>query len=112
MGSILRPLAIFLGAGFLLACGPVAVNQQGETFDASRLDAIDAAMERLADDRWRSWTMELVDGALAFRVDVADAPPRGACAEIAGAIASGGGQEVDWTAELLRRGSVVERCRA
>ena len=112
MGSTLRPLSVFLGAAFLLACGPVAGNRRGEVFDASRLDAIDAAMERLAADRWRSGTMALVDGALAFRVDVADAPPRGACAQIAGAVASSGGGGVDWTAELLRRGAIVERCRA
>ena len=94
-----------------VACGSVGDTPRGRSFDADQLDAIEAAMERRADGRWRSWTMELVNGALAFRVEVAAARPVGACEEIEGAVRSGVGARVDWSADLLHRGAVVDRCR-
>jgi len=103
--------AVFFTA-LVVACGPVAGTQRGSALEPSQLDAIDAAMERLAGDQWNSWTMELVNGALAFRVEVAATPPGEACMQIAGAVRSGSGVSMDWSAELLHRGMVVERCSA
>ena len=112
MRSIARTVCATLCGILAMACGPGAGPTHGRLLESTQLDAIDAAMESLAEDQWRSWTMELVNGALAFRVEVASEPPGEACAQIAGAVRSGGGVPLDWSAELLRRGTVVERCNA
>ena len=111
MRSIARTVCATLCGILAMACGPGAGPTHGRLLESTQLDAIDAAMESLAEDQWRSWTMELVNGALAFRVEVASEPPGEACAQIAGAVRSGG-VPLDWSAELLRRGAVVERCSA
>lgn len=106
-----RTVFVTLCTALAAACGSAGDTPRGRGFDVGQLDAIDAAMERQADGRWRSWTMELVNGALAFRVEVAAARPVGACEQIEGAVRSGAGAQIDWSAELLHRGAIVERCR-
>jgi len=105
-----RIVCATLCTGLAVACGSAGDTPHRRGFEADQLDAIEAAMERRADGRWRSWTMELVNGALAFRVEVAAAHPVGACEQIEGAVRSGVGARADWSAELLHRGAVVERC--
>lgn len=105
-----RIVCATLCTALAVACGSARDEPRGRGFDVVQLDAIDAAMERRAEGRWRSWTMELVNGALAFRVEVAAARLIGACEQIEGAVRSGAGNRVDWSAELLHRGAVVERC--
>ena len=112
MRSKAHSLCAALCAALVVACGPVGSVSLARGFDVGQLDAIDAAMERSAEGYWRSWTMELVDGSLTFRVEVPAAQPNGTCAQIEGAVRNSGEVAVDWSAELLHRGTVVERCRA
>jgi hypothetical protein len=99
--------------GFAAGCLPTAEGGSRVAFSAKTLDAIDAAMERLAAGRWPSWSMEIDDGRLAFQVETrANRRAAGTCREIERVVRENAGNPVDWSAEITRGGRVVQRCGA
>ena len=106
------PLVCTLAAAVcLLGCGGDADGPPRARFNAQKLDAIDAALERLGAGRWVSWTMELAGDALELRVELAEASEEAqTCTEIDAALKDAARAPVAWHAELRRGGDVVGHC--
>jgi hypothetical protein len=108
----LAPLVIGLATAIACSSGEEATPRY--TFDAEVLDTLDAAMTRLAAGRWPSWTMQIQEGQLAFRIE-ASAPggeeaQRRDCSAITRLIKENVGARVPWRAEFTRGGRLVKRC--
>ena len=100
----------------LSAAGGIACFQRVESESGSRmsitaetLDRIDAAVERLAEGRWPSWTMEVTGVRLAFHIELAQASADEACSGIAEAVRLAG-EDIAWSAELTRDGRPLTSC--
>ena len=100
-------LALAVAGG--LGCLPAVEKAPRVSITGETLDRIDAAMEELAEGRWPSWSMEVTGSRLAFEVDVADTEPADACSGI-GAAVRRVGQDITWSAELLRNGRPLTSC--
>ena len=108
----LAPLAI--GLATAIACDSGGEPTPRYTFDAEVLDTLDAAMTRLAAGRWPSWTMQIQEGQLAFRIEASsgrgEEAQRRDCSAITKLIQEHVGAQVPWHAEFTRGGRLVKRC--
>jgi hypothetical protein len=105
-----------IGLATALSCSPGGEPSQRYAFTAEVLDTLDAAMTRLAADRWPSWTMRIQAGQLAFRIEASaeadEEAQRGACSAIAQLVRESVGARVPWHAEITRGGRLLKRCSA
>ena len=106
--AILLALVVLTAAGGL-ACFPSVESTSRMSITAETLDRIDAAMERLAQGRWPSWSMEVTGARLSFQVEVAQASADEACSGIAEALRLAGA-DIAWSADLTRDGRPLTSC--
>ena len=108
-----RAGTVLLCAGLAMACLPAVEKKSALAFNAKTLDAIDAAMERLAAGRWPSWSMEVDRDHLAFRVETRarEAVP-GTCREIKRVVRESADAPLSWSADITRGGRIVAHCTA
>lgn len=104
---IIAVLSLALAGG--LACSHQVEKTSRISITAEALDRIDAAVERLAQGRWPSWSMELASDRLAFQVEVAEISAAEVCSGI-GEVVRGVGDDIVWSADLTRDGRPLTRC--
>jgi hypothetical protein len=105
---------LVLGLASTIACSSGTEPTPRHAFDAEVLDALDAAMTRLAEGRWPSWTMQIQAGQLAFRIEASAGHGEEArsrdCSALAKIVQDNVGARVPWRAEITRAGRLVKRC--
>lgn len=100
-------IALAVGGG--IACFPRVEEAPRVGITGEALDRIDSAMEKLAQGRWPSWSMQVTGSRIAFHVEVADTTPVDACSGI-GAVVRLAGDEIAWSADLTRDGLPLTSC--